>query len=369
MDRSKVFFTDMRCGMNDNLLRKTERLVKAAGIEDIDMERKFVAIKTHFGEYGNLSYLRPNYCKVLGDIVKAAGGFPFITDTNTLYVGMRKHAVEHLENAALNGFTPQTTGCQVIIADGLKGTDDVEIPINGKYVKNAKIARAIYDSDVIISLSHFKAHEITGFGGALKNLAMGCASRRGKMEMHSAGKPSVNDEACRGCKACTKVCAQDAISITDGKARISDNCVGCGRCIGACPFDAIYSMYDEEGDIVNAKIVEYAMASIQNKPSLHICVISDVSPFCDCHAENDVPIIPNLGILASTDPVALDKACVDLVLKQTPIPGSRLFDKDIVNIQGDLLKRNQPATNWISTFEHAGEIGFGNTDYELINVR
>lgn len=369
MDRQKVFFTDMRCGINDNLLLKTERLVKAAGMCEIDMEHKFVAIKTHFGEYGNLSYLRPNYCKVLGDLVKSAGGYPFLTDTNTLYVGMRKHAVEHLENAALNGFTPQTTGCQVIIADGLKGTDDVEVPINGQYVKEAKIARGIYDSDVIVSLSHFKAHEITGFGGALKNLAMGCASRRGKMEMHSAGKPSVDQDACRGCKACAKVCAQNAIVFTGKKASISDSCVGCGRCIGVCTFDAICAQYDEEGDIVNAKIVEYAMAAVKDKPSMHICVISDVSPFCDCHAENDVPIVPNVGILASADPVALDKACVDLVLKQTPMPGSRLFDRDLRNLEGDLLKRNQPITNWKSTFEHAEKIGFGSTEYELINVR
>ena len=189
---SKVYFTDMGCRIGDSLLDKLERVVRAAGICDIDMEKKFVAIKLHFGEYGNLSFLRPNYAKVIADIVRQNGGMPFLTDCNTLYVGRRKHALEHMDTANLNGYGPMTTGCQIIIADGLKGTDDVEVPIDGEYVKNAKIGRAIVDSDVLISLSHFKCHEQTGYGGALKNLAMGCGSRRGKLEMHSAGKPSVD---------------------------------------------------------------------------------------------------------------------------------------------------------------------------------
>lgn len=369
MDRSKVYFTDMRCGNNDNLLKKTARLIEAAGFDDIDMDRKFVAIKTHFGEYGNLSYLRPNYCKVLGDAVKAKGGIPFLTDTNTLYVGMRKHAVEHLENAMLNGFTPMTTGCQVIIADGLKGNDEAIVPIEGKYISEAKIGRAIVDADIIVTLSHFKCHELTGFGAAIKNLAMGCASRRGKMEMHAAGKPELDTEACRGCGRCPRVCAQDALTIADGKARLDrDRCVGCGRCIAVCNFDAISVACDEDVDILNAKVVEYAMAAVKDKPHFHICVISDVSPFCDCHAENDAPVIPNIGILASFDPVALDKACVDLALKQTPLPNSRVCDPDFSKIEGDLFKRNQPSTNWISTFDHASEMGFGNPSYELVDV-
>ena len=369
MSDSKVYFTDMRCGTNDTLLKKTARLIEAAGFDGIDMDRRFVAIKTHFGEYGNLSYLRPNYSKVIGDAVKVKGGIPFLTDTNTLYVGMRKHAVEHLENAMLNGFTPMTTGCQVIIADGLKGTDEVEVPIDGEYVKEAKIGRAIVDADVLVTLSHFKCHEMTGFGGALKNLAMGCASRRGKMEMHAAGKPKVDADACRGCGRCPKVCAQDALTIVDGKAILDDGkCVGCGRCIAVCNFDAIAADCDENNDILNAKIVEYAMAAVRDKPHFHICVISDVSPFCDCHAENDTPVIPDVGILASFDPVALDRACVDLVLGQKPLPGCRLYDPVCKSIEGDLLRRNQPTTNWASTFDHAERMGFGNVKYELIDI-
>ena len=218
---SKVYFTDMGCRIGDSLLDKLERVVRAAGICDIDMERKFVAIKLHFGEYGNLSFLRPNYAKVVADIVRENGGMPFLTDCNTLYVGRRKHALEHMDTANLNGYGPMTTGCQIIIADGLKGTDDVEVPIDGEYVKNAKIGRAIVDSDVLISLSHFKCHEQTGYGGALKNLAMGCGSRRGKLEMHAAGKPSVDPDACRSCGRCIGFCAESAISM-DGMQIESD---------------------------------------------------------------------------------------------------------------------------------------------------
>ena len=215
---SKVYFTDMRCEIGDSLLAKTERVARAAGICDIDMEKKFVAIKMHFGELGNLSFLRPNYAKVVGDLVKENGGIPFLTDTNTMYVGKRKHAVEHLETANLNGFSPMSTGCQIIIADGLKGTDDVEVPIDGEYVKKAMIGRTIVDSDVLVTLSHFKCHELTGFGGALKNLAMGCASRRGKMEQHSEGKPLINDKKCKGCGVCPERCGSDAITISGGFA-------------------------------------------------------------------------------------------------------------------------------------------------------
>ena len=367
---SKVYFTDIRCEIGDSLLAKTERVARAAGICDIDMEKKFVAIKMHFGELGNLSFLRPNYAKVVGDLVKENGGIPFLTDTNTMYVGKRKHAVEHLETANLNGFSPMSTGCQIIIADGLKGTDDVEVPIDGEYVKKAMIGRTIVDSDVLVTLSHFKCHELTGFGGALKNLAMGCASRRGKVDMHAANKPVIDGDACRGCGVCMRNCAQDAIRIEGKKAILNaDNCVGCGRCIGACPFDAVMADCDQDTSVLNCKIVEYAMAAVKDKPNFHITVIADVSPFCDCHGENDTPVIPNVGILASTDPVALDKACVDLVLKQPILGNSMLAANARGTVPKDYFGCIHPITNYISTFEHAEKLGFGNTHYELITVR
>ncbi len=213
MAASKVYFTDMRCKVGVSLLDKLDKLIRAAGIETIDFENKFVAIKMHFGEPGNLSFLRPNFARAVADRVKALGGKPFLTDCNTLYVGRRKEALEHLTAANENGFSPLSTGCQIIIGDGLKGTDDIEVPVNGgKILKTAFIGRAIMDADIFISLSHFKGHELTGFGGAIKNIGMGCGSRAGKMAMHCNGKPTVDPEKCRGCRTCTRFCAQEAIT-------------------------------------------------------------------------------------------------------------------------------------------------------------
>jgi uncharacterized Fe-S center protein len=369
MGMSKVYYTSMHTELQDSLLNKLERLIDAAGIDSIDMDRKFVAIKMHFGELGNLAFLRPNYAKVIADKVTEMGGIPFLTDCSTLYAGKRKNAVEHLNTANINGFNLVSAGCQTIIGDGLKGTDDVEIHIDGDYVKSAKIGREICDADVLISLNHFKCHELTGFGGAIKNIGMGCASKRGKMELHTSGKPEVNQDNCRGCKKCLEVCAHSAITVS-GKASIDHElCVGCGRCIGMCPFDAIGANMDEAMDIICRKIVEYSAAILENKPNFHVSVIADVSPFCDCHGENDMPIIPNVGMLASFDPVALDKACVDLAQKQPMISGSRLY----INSNGvkpdDIFRCTHPNTRWEATFEHAEKIGLGSSKYELIEIK
>lgn len=199
MSVSKVYFTDFRTKpFGDGLPTKLKTLVRAAGIDQIDMADKFVAIKMHFGELGNISYLRPNYARAIVDVVKEQGGKPFLTDCNTMYPGSRKNALEHLECAWENGFTPLSVGCPVIIGDGLKGTDDIEVPVvGGRYVKNAKIGHAIMDADVFISLTHFKGHEMVGFGGVMKNIGMGCGSRAGKTEQHSSGKPQIDVDKCR----------------------------------------------------------------------------------------------------------------------------------------------------------------------------
>lgn len=371
MEKSKVYFTDFRARNGLNLLQKLERLMKKAGIENIDFHNKYVAIKIHFGEPGNLAYLRPNYAKVVADVVKELGGKPFLTDCNTLYVGGRKNALDHLETAYLNGFTPFSTGCHVIIADGLKGTDEAYVDIDKEYVKTAKIGRAIMDADIVISLNHFKGHEQTGFGGAIKNIGMGSGSRAGKMEMHSAGKPNVNLEKCRKCRQCIKICAHDAISYDEeGRAHIDHNkCVGCGRCIGVCNFDAIETPFDEAVDVLNRKMAEYAYAVVKDRPQFHISLICDVSPNCDCHAENDVPIVPDIGMLASFDMVALDKACADLVNSQKPFENSYLGDQLKKGVkERDNFHTNHPNTHWESQIEHGEKIGLGSSDYELIKI-
>lgn len=359
---SDVFFTDMEIEIGDNLLKKMRRVCEAAGIGRIDMEKKLVAIKLHFGEYGNLSFLRPNYAKVLADLVREKGGIPFLTDCNTLYAGCRKNAVEHLDTAYANGFSPLTTGCQILIGDGLKGSDETLVPINGEYVREAKIGRAVAEADVIISLSHFKCHELTGVGGAVKNLGMGCASRRGKMEQHSEEKPLVDEGRCRGCRECLKACAHGAISFPDKKAVIDyGTCVGCGRCISACRFDAVCAGPDSSKDLLSMKMAEYAAAAVLGKPNFHVSVVCDVSPLCDCYGGNSPPIIPDVGIFASFDPVALDSACARLSAAQKPI-GRKVRGKDIF---ADVNE----GTDWRTALEHAERIGLGTTSYNLIEMK
>ena len=325
MEKSKVYFTDFRTRLGVSLTAKLQKLIRQAGIGQIDMDGKFVAIKMHFGELGNLAFLRPNYAKAVADVVKEQGGVPFLTDCNTLYPGSRKNALEHMDCANLNGFNTVTTGCQIIIGDGLRGTDDILVPVpNGEYCKQAYIGRAVMDADIFISLTHFKGHEQAGFGGAIKNIGMGCGSRAGKMAMHSIGKPSIDAEKCRGCKTCTHYCAQSAISIgEDHKARIDhDLCAGCGRCIGVCNFDAISNAFDAESTILNERMAEYTKAVIQNRPHFHVSIVNQVSPYCDCHAENDAAVVPDIGMFASFDPVALDHACIDAVNAAPAAPTS-----------------------------------------------
>ena len=368
MNKSKVYYTDMHTTFKENLLQKIQRLAKTAGIETINFEKKYVAIKIHFGEPGNLAYIRPNYAKAIVDIIKELGGKPFLTDCNTLYVGRRKNALDHIESAYENGYSPFSTGCHIIIGDGLKGTDEAYIKVeNAEYIKEAKIGQAIVDADIIISLNHFKGHEGAGFGGAIKNIGMGCGSRAGKMEMHSSSKPSIKEKYCIGCKSCLKNCAHNAIKIENNKASINiNNCVGCGRCIGVCPVDAVKPLVNESSEILNYKMAEYTAAVIKNKPHFHISLVIDVSPYCDCHAENDIPIVPDVGMFASFDPVALDRACADAVNKQPITPGSRI---DInKNEHSDHFLKNHPETNWKAQLTHAEKLGLGTQKYELIKI-
>ncbi|WP_319762682.1 DUF362 domain-containing protein [Maridesulfovibrio sp.] len=376
MEKAKVFFTNFRTkAFGDGLPTKLKKMIKKAGIGDIDMDGRFAAIKLHFGELGNISYLRPNYSKAVADVVKELGGKPFLTDCNTLYPGSRKNALEHLECAWENGFTPLTVGCPILIGDGLKGTDDVEVPVvGGEYIKKAKIGRAVMDADVFISLTHFKGHELTGFGGAIKNIGMGCGSRAGKADQHSDSKASVNEELCRACKTCLKECANDALHFNEEieKAYIDQNkCVGCGRCLGACNFDAISFGFNAAVKSLNCRMAEYTKAVLDGRPHFHISLIVDVSPNCDCHGENDVPILPNIGMFASFDPLALDQACVDACLKAKPLPGSQLAENmakgDFVN-HHDHFSNSTPESEWQTCLEHSEKIGLGTREYELIEV-
>lgn len=376
MEKAKVYYTDFRAKIGEGLPTKLKRLIKAAGIGDIDMDGKFVAVKMHFGELGNLSFLRPNYARAVVDVVKEFGGVPFLTDCNTLYPGSRKNAIEHLYCAWENGFTPMTVGCPIIIGDGLKGTDDIEVPVEGgEYIDKAKIGRAVMDADIFISLSHFKGHETTGFGGAIKNIGMGCGSRAGKKAQHMNGQPEIDHELCRGCRACLRECANDGLSFDESTRKMSintQNCVGCGRCIGACNFDAIaFANYAATKDL-NCRMAEYTKAVIQNRPNFHVSLTVDVSPNCDCHAENDAPILPNIGMFASFDPLALDQACVDACLKATPLPNSQLaeaMEKEDFCDHHDHFENTTPNSEYKTCLAHAEKIGLGTRDYEIVVVK
>ncbi len=375
MEKAKVYFSDFRTvAFGDGLPTKLKKLIQKAGIDQIDMEGKFVAIKLHFGELGNISYLRPNYARAVVDLVKELGGKPFLTDCNTMYPGSRKNALEHLECAWMNGFTPLTVGCPILIGDGLKGTDDVEVPVvGGEYVTNAKIGRAIMDADVFISLTHFKGHESTGFGGTIKNIGMGCGSRAGKTEQHSNGQACISAKRCRGCRMCEKQCANDGLVFDEvaRKMTVSDNCVGCGRCLGACNFDAIYFKEDNAVQELNCRMAEYTKAVVDGRPNFHISLIVDVSPNCDCHCENDAPILPNLGMFASFDPLALDQACADACLAATPLPNNVLADnmaRESFHDHHDHFINAHPESEWKTCLAHAEKIGLGKREYELIKV-
>lgn len=363
--KSKVYFTNMRTTFRESLPAKLTRLIDKAGLGSIDMKGKFVAIKIHFGEPGNLAYLRPNWAKAVADYVKKRGGKPFLTDCNTLYVGGRRNAIEHLESAYVNGYSPFSTGCHVIIADGLKGTDEAYVDINGEEVKQAKIGRALADADIVISLNHFKGHGSTGFGGAIKNIGMGGGSRAGKMEQHSAGKPGISKKKCINCKTCATMCAQDALSFDKGYAEVDEErCVGCHRCLGVCPTDAINTLWDADKAILNRRMVEYAMAVVKGKPNFHISLAIDISPNCDCEANNDVPIVGDVGMFASFDPVAIDLACADAVNAMPVNPGGRIEKHP----HGDHMCANHPETNWRVQIEHGVKMGLGSDQYELIKI-
>lgn len=361
---SKVYFTNMRTSYNNNMLDKLKKLLLKSDFKDIDFNGKFVALKLHFGEYGNLAFIKPNYVKVVSDLIKEKGGFPFITDASTLYSGRRSNAISHLNVAELNGFNSITTGCPTIIADGLRGNDYKEIEVNLKHCSTVKISSAISEADIIISLNHFKGHEQAGFGGALKNLGMGCGSKLGKLEMHSGSKPIIDKDKCITCGLCVENCNQEAIYLEEKAIINYDKCVGCGECIVVCPKKAIYQKEKTQSKILNEKIVEYTYGVLKNKESFHINFIMNVSPNCDCWNSNDLPIVPDLGILVSKDPVSIDMASSDLVNAAEPIKGSILDEVDEKNT--DKFECIHGNIDYMSGLKYAEELKLGTVNYELI---
>ena len=363
---SSVYFADMRAGMRENLFTKLERLVELAGLESVIAQGDLTAIKLHFGEKGGHAYIRPTFVRRIVDQIKECGGKPFLTDSSTLYPGQRKEAVSALSCAIENGFAYAVVNAPLIMSDGLRGHSARRVPIDGELLDAVDIGLEILEADGLVTLSHFKCHELTGFGGAIKNLAMGCSSREGKMEQHSTVAPTVSEQDCTGCGVCLKACAHDAIHMSEGIAQIvQDVCTGCGRCISVCEFQAIRIQWNEEAPQVMKKMAEYALGAVSGKAGkqLYINFITQVSPACDCYGHSDAPIVPDIGILASTDPVALDQACADLVNQAQGLPETAMATGHEPG--GDKFRGVHPQIDWEIALNHAEKIGLGSRSYEL----
>ncbi len=370
MKNSKVFWIDLRTTPSMTILKKLERLLRAAGFASLDLKDKYVALKIHVGEPGNMAFIRPPYVGVVSNLVRGQGGKPFLTDSNTLYSGRRHNAYDHLRAALENGFSRDATGCDLIIADGLKGNDFVDMPVaGGTHCSTARIGAAVAEADAVISLNHFKGHELTGFGGALKNLGMGAASRSGKKFLHEVSHPVIVRDACTGCASCAKDCNERAITIDAEKKAVIDHdaCVGCCQCVAVCQFGAARAMEGKASEICSERIAEYTAAILAGKPGFHVNFVMNVSPNCDCWANNDAPVVADIGIFASADPVALDQACIDAVNAAPAIAGTALTDKAYPGT-GEKFGHIHPDADWKAGLEHAEELGLGTRAYELVKA-
>ncbi|MCP4689414.1 MAG: DUF362 domain-containing protein [Desulfobacterales bacterium] len=369
--KSTVYFMDLRATYKVNLLTKLGRLLDAAGLDDVIKKRDLTAVKLHFGEPGNLAFIRPVFLREIVKKIKGSGGAPFLTDANTLYAGARRDAPHHLKAAIQNGFDYAVVDAPVIIADGLRGKSETAVKVGGKHFDSVYIGSEIVEADALVSVAHFKGHELSGFGGTLKNLGMGAASRKGKLAQHSGVSPKITRKKCVGCGECIEHCAENAISMleVERKAEIrQEKCVGCGECIIVCPNEAVNPQWSKDIPVFLEKMMEYTHGVLKNKKgkSLFVNFIMDISPKCDCLPSNDAPIVRDIGVVASTDPVAIEQASVDLVngepalssccLKRNTAPGE------------DKFKGLFPKTDWAIQLDYAESLGLGVREYVLESI-
>ena len=375
--KSKVFFADLKAG-GKTLLDKLDSLLDRTNLKGKIRERDLVAIKLHFGEKGNTAFVRPIFLRRIVDLVKRCKGKPFLTDTNTLYRGMRQEAISHLTTAFENGFAYSVVDAPVLIADGLRGNSALKVRIDKPIFKTVSIAHEIYMADALISVAHFKGHELSGFGGTLKNLGMGCASREGKLSEHSNISPKVKAKACKGCELCLTTCAQEAILMQPHEPGVENKrmiafidpkkCIGCGECILTCPTGAVQIRWNETIPTFQKKIVEYAYGAVQKKKGkvLYINFLTQISPACDCNGYSDTPIVNDIGILSSEDPIAIDQASVDLVNGEEGNRSSKLPKH--WKPGEDKFRALYPEVDWSIQLTYGEEIGLGTKEYELIRI-
>ncbi len=356
---SQVYFAGLSSSTKeDNLLQRVKRLFEHAG-RDIRYDDDIVAVKLHFGELGIDTYMRPVRVRSIIEAVKEAGGKPFLGDSNTLYRGSRGNAVEHQITAARNGWLMPAVDAPVIIADGLYGHEFNRQKIDGEHFKEVKIGAAFHQADAIIGVTHFKGHGMTGFGGTLKNLGMGCASRAGKLMMHYNVRPEVDTDECIGCGKCAIWCPADAIEVEKCAIIDLEICIGCGECRIVCPEGAVKVKDSSTNYDLQEKVAEYAHGALISKydKSLFYNFVMDVTPECDCPPWRKGPMIADIGILASRDPVAVDQAAFDLV-KEAPGELEAGVDKfcAVHDVDGTVQ------------LKHAEKMGMGERDYELIDI-
>lgn len=367
--KNNVYFIDLRANPKENFPSKLKRLMQTAGISTIIGKKDLVAVKLHFGELGNTAFIRPVYIRKIVETIKETGGDPFITDANTVYAGTRSNAPKHLTTAIQNGFAYAVVEAPLVIADGLRGRTETGVVINQKRFKKVFIGSEIVQADALVSVAHFKGHELSGFGGTIKNLGMGCASRKGKLAQHSTVNPQVNPHKCEGCGDCVLRCSKKALSVLEKKAVInSKKCIGCGECILICEKGAIEIQWNQSIPIFLENMVEYTLGVLKSKrgKSFFMNFITDVSPACDCMPVSDAPIVRNIGVVASQDPVAIDQASVDLVNQETALPGSCLT---VNTAKGeDKFKGLYPEVDWTIQLDYAEKLGLGNKNYKLVKI-
>ena len=366
---AKVYFSSARSTAKLNGLRKVTRLWNRAGFDRLFAEGDRTAVKMHWGEPGNTAFVPVPFVRMLCDLVKKTGARPFVTDTNTLYAGMRHDAIANLQAAAYNGFTMESLGAPVIVADGLCGTDFVPVTVAGQFVKEAKIAGTVHHATAMLVVSHFKGHMLFSFGGALKNIGMGCATSAGKQTLHSDVIPKVDRGKCVGDSICVRHCPEGCIALdADNKAVIDQpRCIGCGECVVVCPSCAIPVNWRTASDRLQGKTAEYASATVGNKAGKvgYVNFLINITTDCDCCDWSDTRLTQDIGYLFSTDPVAIDQASIDLFNAAPVAPDSDLAAH---HKAADKLKALRPEIDYTLILKHAEEIGLGTRKYELVKV-
>jgi len=356
---SEVYFVPVEKDKEKNI-ENLKRLFDTVGGRNSISKNASVAIKVHFGEPGNTAFLKPYYIKPIVEKIKECKGKPFLTDANTLYKGERSDTKSHLQSAKKHGYTQESMGIPIIIADGPDSHDVEKIKINLHHFKEVRIAKAPIKADSLIAISHFKGHDCTGFGGAIKNVGMGLGSKAGKQQMHADVIPQVNTSICNGDAECIKWCPTNAISLKADKAFIDrSKCIGCAECIAVCPTGAISASWAGTPDSIQEKMAEYAYGVLKDKKDrcIFFNYLVEISPNCDCYPHNDPPIVPDIGFLASKDIVAIDQASIDLVNEAH----GRIKGKD-------KFRTIYPNINWSVQLSYAEKIGLGSRKYKLNKV-